>query len=120
MSGYTDDAIVHHGVIDPGTQLIGKPFAAADLTRRVDAALGERRDEGAASAPAGAAGLDPAALGSVPLEVRQRLERAVVAARHDEIGAIAAALAASSPELAAALRRLLEEFDYAGMRELLG
>ncbi|HEX7599636.1 MAG TPA: PAS domain S-box protein, partial [Polyangia bacterium] len=35
MSGYTDDAIVHHGVLDPGTSFIGKPFSAADLARKV-------------------------------------------------------------------------------------
>jgi PAS domain S-box-containing protein len=35
MSGYTDDAIVHHGVLDPGTRFIAKPFNAADLARKV-------------------------------------------------------------------------------------
>ncbi|MGA2447400.1 MAG: response regulator [Polyangiaceae bacterium] len=35
MSGYADDAIVHHGTLDPGTHFIGKPFAAADLARKV-------------------------------------------------------------------------------------
>jgi PAS domain S-box-containing protein len=35
MSGYTDDAIVHHGVLDPGTHFVGKPFSSADLTRKV-------------------------------------------------------------------------------------
>jgi PAS domain S-box-containing protein len=35
MSGYTDDAIVHHGTLDPGTHFIAKPFSAADLTRKV-------------------------------------------------------------------------------------
>jgi len=35
MSGYTDDAIVHHGVLDPGTHFVGKPLNAVDLTRRV-------------------------------------------------------------------------------------
>jgi CheY-like chemotaxis protein len=35
MSGYTDDTIVHHGVLDPGTHFIGKPFSAANLTTKV-------------------------------------------------------------------------------------
>ena len=35
MSGYSGDAIVHKGILDPGTDFIGKPFKAADLTRKV-------------------------------------------------------------------------------------
>ena len=35
MSGYTDDAIVHHGTLDPGTHFIAKPFSAANLARKV-------------------------------------------------------------------------------------
>jgi two-component system, cell cycle sensor histidine kinase and response regulator CckA len=35
MSGYTDDAIVHHGQLDPGIELLQKPFTAGDLNRRV-------------------------------------------------------------------------------------
>ncbi len=33
MSGYTDDAIVHHGVLDPGTAFIEKPITADLLLR---------------------------------------------------------------------------------------
>ncbi|MEK6280731.1 MAG: ATP-binding protein [Acidobacteriota bacterium] len=35
MSGYTDDAIVHHGVLDEGTAFIGKPFSMHALARKI-------------------------------------------------------------------------------------
>jgi PAS domain S-box-containing protein len=35
MSGYTNEALVHRGVLDPGTFLVSKPFDPAQLTRMV-------------------------------------------------------------------------------------
>jgi DNA-binding response OmpR family regulator len=35
MSGYTDDAIIHHGVLDPGIAYIQKPFAPDVLALKV-------------------------------------------------------------------------------------
>jgi two-component system, cell cycle sensor histidine kinase and response regulator CckA len=35
MSGYTDDAIFHHGVLDPGTPLLEKPFTPAAVICKV-------------------------------------------------------------------------------------
>jgi two-component system cell cycle sensor histidine kinase/response regulator CckA len=34
-SGYTDDAIVHHGVLSPGINFLQKPFSLATLTQKV-------------------------------------------------------------------------------------
>ncbi|MDP6873897.1 MAG: ATP-binding protein [Alphaproteobacteria bacterium] len=35
MSGYTDDAVVHHGQLDPEVELLQKPFAKAKLAQRL-------------------------------------------------------------------------------------
>jgi two-component system, cell cycle sensor histidine kinase and response regulator CckA len=41
MSGYTDDTIVHHGVLQPGTEFIQKPFPPGALAQRVGAILAD-------------------------------------------------------------------------------
>jgi PAS domain S-box-containing protein len=38
-SGYTEDAIVHHGRLDPGVLLLAKPYRKSDLARMVRVAL---------------------------------------------------------------------------------
>jgi PAS domain S-box-containing protein len=39
-SGYTQDAIVHHGRLDPGVVLLAKPYRKSDLARMVRVAIG--------------------------------------------------------------------------------
>ena len=35
MTGYTDDAIVQHGVLQPGIAFINKPFTSDTLGRKI-------------------------------------------------------------------------------------
>jgi len=43
MSGYTDDAIVHHGVLEPGLDFIQKPFTPLGLLKKVREVLDKKR-----------------------------------------------------------------------------
>jgi DNA-binding response OmpR family regulator len=44
ITGYAENAVLNHGHIEPGMELLTKPFAVSDLTARVDRLLREKRD----------------------------------------------------------------------------
>jgi hypothetical protein len=41
-SGYTENAIVHHGHLDPGVHLIRKPYRRQELALKLRAVLDEK------------------------------------------------------------------------------
>lgn len=45
MSGYTENSIVHHGRLDDGVQLVGKPFSREQLARKVAEVIGDVAEE---------------------------------------------------------------------------
>jgi CheY-like chemotaxis protein len=44
-SGYTENAIVHHGRLDPGVLLLAKPYRKADLAKMIRRALAAAEEE---------------------------------------------------------------------------
>jgi len=58
MTGYSRNAVVHHGRLDPGVDLIQKPISQADLARRIRHALDRSKAGASFSDQRGPAGDD--------------------------------------------------------------
>jgi PAS domain S-box-containing protein len=86
MSGYTDDAIVNHGVLEEGVHFLQKPFSTNALATKIGAVFG---------------GLGPQPANGTPLEATTDAEMGEEAMRER--------LSALPQELTAGLRRAAEE-----------
>jgi CheY-like chemotaxis protein len=51
-SGYTENAIVHGGRLDPGVELLGKPYTRESLARRIRQVLANQRGRALGEPPA--------------------------------------------------------------------
>lgn len=60
MSGYTDDIIAHHGILEKGINFIPKPFTQASLSRKLREVIGA--DGAPAHSPGGAVPFPPETL----------------------------------------------------------
>jgi PAS domain S-box-containing protein len=128
MSGYADNAFVHHGVVDEGTYFLSKPFTATDITQKVRAVLDSdcnsildgHEQALTAEAVVNEQPLDRAALQALPEDVLGELRKAAAAARYDDIVKIVETIRITEPGVATRLRRMAESFDYDGIRDLLG
>ncbi|WP_137174463.1 PAS domain S-box protein [Massilia sp. HP4] len=54
-SGYTENAIVHGGRLDPGVELLGKPYTRDNLARKIRHVLANQQQKNAALQPAAGA-----------------------------------------------------------------
>jgi signal transduction histidine kinase/DNA-binding response OmpR family regulator len=54
-SGYTQNAIVHGGRLDPGVELISKPYRRDELARKIRQLFAARKESGAPAAPSAVA-----------------------------------------------------------------
>jgi FixJ family two-component response regulator len=127
MSGYTDDAIAYHGVLDPEIHFLAKPFTGVELMRKVREALDSGTSNRAqsyepdfnAKAAMHDRLLEREALCELSKDVVSKLSRAVMTARHDELIQLIDCLQTTAPTIAVALRNMANNFDYDGLRELL-
>jgi PAS domain S-box-containing protein len=119
MSGYTDDAIVHHGVLETGVHFLQKPFSFNSLAKKVGEALG-RRDlimgEDLFSEATASHEIDEDlafnSLAELPEELLDQLSRAAVEGNMSRMSEAVERIRERDEAFAAVLRSWLERFRF--------
>jgi len=104
-SGYTENAIVHGGRLDPGVELLGKPYTRERLARRIRRVLASQKRAPELPA-ASAAELEPGGLAIVLVEDEENI-RASTAALLEHLGH----RVQSAPDAESALPLITAETD---------
>lgn len=87
-SGYTENAIVHGGRLDPGVELLGKPYTRERLARRIRRVLASQKRQAAPPAPPAQAAREGGAQASLSIVLVEDEEhiRASTAALLEHLG----------------------------------
>jgi two-component system, cell cycle sensor histidine kinase and response regulator CckA len=126
MTGYTDDTVIRHGLLDAGTKLIVKPFTGTLLMQKVRETLdGQSVSRGSRDEPNRTVSRPmekPLAAGQTePISDAMvgDLCAAAMTARQDDLIGIIAQLRSDAPRLAGKLSQCVERFDYEAVLSLL-
>jgi PAS domain S-box-containing protein len=126
MSGYTDDAIVHHGVLDSSVHFLQKPFSTTDLAKKVSEAMGRSALFVAEASPlvvTAAPEIDDASISqrlvALPADLWTELSRAALETNRQKTAEVVSRIRVQDQELAAILESWLSRFRFDKIVSLL-
>lgn len=126
MSGYTDDAIVHHGVLDSSVHFLQKPFNTTTLAKKVSEALGRSDlivEEDSLPVTVPTLEMDDASLhgrlAALPQEMMIDLSRAALEANRQKTADVVKRIREHDDELAKTLEGWLARFRFDKIVSLL-
>jgi CheY-like chemotaxis protein len=134
MSGYVDNTIAHHGVLDPGTAFIHKPFTSLALARKVRSVLDVSRPDERVETPQvdlDAQGVQSSgeiletrpltreSMSALPADLVAAMREATINADVEQLCELIDRVEALDAHVAAELRGLAGRYEYDALLDLL-